>query len=134
MNKKIIFIVVAVLAVVALSILLLSGPKGEPMAEEQKAAGTPPSAPAAQPASSGLVQVDIKGFSFVGKTTRVDAGTTVIWKNMDAVAHTVTSDNRFFDSGALLKNQTYSYTFNTPGTYTYHCSLHPDMVGEIVVR
>jgi plastocyanin len=129
MNKKIIFIVVAVLAVGALVAILLSGPKEEPAPEEQKAAETTPA-----PTASGLVQVDIKGYSFVGKTTRIDAGTKIIWKNMDAIAHTVTSDTGLFDSKALLKNQTFSYTFNTPGTYTYHCALHPDMTGEIIVR
>lgn len=141
MNKKII-IGLAILAVIALAVILLV-PRGEQPAVEEKRAEEKtaaeqkpavPTPPSAQLPSGGTVLVDIKGFSFVGQTTRIGPGTTIIWKNSDPAAHTVTSDTGLFDSKALLKGQSYSLTFSQPGVYTYHCAIHPYMTGEIVVR
>ena len=56
------------------------------------------------------------------------------WTNNDPVAHTVTSDNGVFASGNLSPGATFSYTFNTAGTYSYHCSIHTYMVGTVAVQ
>lgn len=58
---------------------------------------------------------------------------TVKWRNLDDVAHTVTADNLSFTSASMGKTFTYSHTFTQPGTYNYHCTIHPGMVGSIVV-
>jgi plastocyanin len=50
------------------------------------------------------------------------------------VAHTVTAEDRSFDTGEIDSGQTGSLTFSRPGTYRYHCTPHPFMKGEIVVR
>jgi len=64
----------------------------------------------------------------------IKVGTTVTWTNKDAVAHTVTSDDgTSFNSGNLANGQTLSFTFNTPGSWTYHCAIHPSMKGTITV-
>lgn len=63
----------------------------------------------------------------------VESGTTVRWTNEDEDAHTVTGDNGGPNSGQIQENGTYSYTFNTPGTYPYHCANHPEMEGVVVV-
>lgn len=84
--------------------------------------------------SGGTVQVDIKGFAFVGQTVRIAPGTTIRWKNFDTAKHTVTSDTGAFNSGIMSKDQTFSYKFAKEGTYKYKCALHPEMTGEIVVR
>ncbi len=56
---------------------------------------------------------------------RVPVGTAVNWVNQDTVAHTVTSDTpRQFDSGILQPGESFQHTFNTPGTYPYHCEVH----------
>jgi plastocyanin len=52
----------------------------------------------------------------------VPAGTTVTWTNWEELVHTVTSDTGLWDSGNLSDGQSFSYTFTTPGTYTYHSS------------
>src|SRR5262245_62744462 len=60
----------------------------------------------------------------------VTAGTTVTWTNNDSIAHTATSDTGgVFNSGTIAAGGKYSFTFNTRGTYPYHCTFHPGMVG-----
>ena len=77
--------------------------------------------------------VDISGFAFGPAELQIAAGTTVTWTNQDAASHTVTADDGSFDSGNLTTGQTFSQTFDTPGTYTYHCNIHPSMTATIVV-
>jgi plastocyanin len=64
----------------------------------------------------------------------VSVGSSVTWTNTDSVTHTVTSDNSVFNSGTLPAGQSYSFTFSTAGTFPYHCTLHPGMVGTVVVQ
>jgi plastocyanin len=64
----------------------------------------------------------------------VDAGATVTWVNSDTVAHTSTADGNGWSSGALAPGQQFSTTFTTPGTFRYHCAIHPGMVGSVVVK
>jgi len=90
-------------------------------------AGEPPVAAASQ-------EVKIFNYKFGPDMLTVPAGTTVIWVNKDEVPHTVmSSDKRFKSSPALDTGDTYSYTFTTPGSYEYFCTLHPFMKGKIVV-
>lgn len=93
--------------------------------------------------------ITIRDFSFSPSTLTVKAGTTVEWLNDGPSSHTTTSDAALWDSGSLNppsgtgaysggSGGTFSYTFMTPGTYTYHCSLHPPtlypaFVGSVVV-
>lgn len=80
------------------------------------------------------VSVNIQNFAFSPNTLTVKAGTTVTWTNMDSVSHTVTSDSGSeLNSGNIPTGSSYSHTFNTPGTYNYHCSIHTGMVATIVV-
>lgn len=79
-------------------------------------------------------RVVIDNFAYSPKTITVKAGTSVTWTNNDSAAHTVTSDTGGqFDSGKLATGQSYSHTFTTPGTYSYHCTYHPMMVAQVVV-
>jgi plastocyanin len=65
----------------------------------------------------------------------VAAGTTVKWVNRDDIPHTVVSeDKRTFKSKALDTDDSFSYTFTQPGTYTYFCSIHPKMTAKVVVQ
>lgn len=79
--------------------------------------------------------VNIKNFQYQPVTLTVSTGTTVVWENNDTVLHTVTSNDGTgtLDSGRLSQGETYSYTFSTPGTYTYYCAIHPNMRGTIIV-
>jgi plastocyanin len=59
----------------------------------------------------------------------------VTWTNLDSMApHTVTADDGSWGSGTLGQGATYSHVFTSPGTYTYHCAVHPYMTGTVVVR
>ena len=79
-------------------------------------------------------EVELSNFSFKPEDITITAGTTVTWSNKDAATHTVTSDDEFFDSGNLSKGDTFQYTFNQTGTFDYHCTLHPNMKGKVIVK
>jgi plastocyanin len=71
----------------------------------------------------------------------VPVGTTVAWINNDNTAHTVTEGNpsgntppNGFDSGILAPGKTFTHTFDKPGTVQYYCTLHPTMLGEIIIK
>jgi plastocyanin len=90
--------------------------------------------PATSPESGASVPaVEIKGFAFNPATITVPAGTTVTWTNQDAAPHTATADDKSFDTGRLDQGQGGTVTFDTPGTYTYTCTFHPNMKGTVVV-
>ena len=76
----------------------------------------------------------IKDFDFAPMTLTVKAGTTVTWKNEDGEPHTVTSDTGLFRSGGLDQDDAFSFKFDNPGVYKYVCSIHPKMVGKIIVQ
>lgn len=82
------------------------------------------------------VDVNIPGFSFDPANLEIQVGTTVRWTNNHSVTHTTTSSEEppVWDSGFLSQGEQFSFTFDTPGTYPYLCTLHPfQMQGEIVV-
>jgi plastocyanin len=71
----------------------------------------------------------------------IESGDKVKWINSDVEAHTVTSGldsstdkGKQFDSGLLNANQTFEHTFDKPGTYIYHCIVHPIMTGLVNVN
>lgn len=66
-------------------------------------------------------------------TLVIGVNNTVTWTNNDYTIHTVTSNSNLFNSGLLNHGNTWTYTFTSPGTYPYHCSVHPFMTGTIVV-
>lgn len=93
--------------------------------------------PAAQPPASQLPSsnaVSIQNFAFSPATLTVKTGSTVTWTNLDSAPHTVTSDSGAFGSGQLANGGSFSYTFNTAGTFDYHCSNHPSMKAKIIVE
>jgi plastocyanin len=78
--------------------------------------------------------VAIDAHAFAPAILTITAGTTVTWKNGDDTVHSIVADNKSFRSGALDTDDKWSHTFATPGEYGYFCSLHPYMVGKIVVK
>ena len=84
--------------------------------------------------TSNATQIDVKDFTFVPTPLTVKAGSTVTWTNKDDEPHTVVSDSAVFRSGALDTDESFSFRFDKPGTYHYACSIHPRMVGTIVVQ
>ena len=96
-------------------------------------AGTVAGTPAAAPAATDEVRVAIVNFAFDAATIEVPVGTTVTWTNDDATPHTATSVDKIWDSNILNQGESFSYTFEEAGTFDYLCSLHPSMVGQVVV-
>ena len=78
--------------------------------------------------------VEIKDFAFAPASLTIAAGTTVSWTNRDSPAHTVTADDGSFDSKQLANGASFTHTFATAGTFTYHCAIHSSMKGTIVVH
>ncbi len=87
------------------------------------------------PVKASRTEVVIDSFSFSPKTTVVPIGATVTWTNHDNVPHVIMSDDDQFNKSPLLKTaQSFSNIFATAGTYSYFCSIHPPMRGEIIVK
>jgi plastocyanin len=64
----------------------------------------------------------------------VSVGSTVTWTNNDSISHTATSNTGAFDSGLIGAGGSFSFTFQSAGTFPYHCTIHPGMVGSVVVQ
>ena len=89
----------------------------------------------AQAPAAKAMAVSIDNFTFNPPTLTVKAGTTVTWTNKDDIPHGIASaNNGFAKSRALDTDDSYSFTFTTPGTYQYFCYIHPHMTGTIVVE
>lgn len=85
--------------------------------------------------AAAATDVKIDNFTFAPVTLTVRTGTTVKWVNRDDIPHTVVSEDKStFKSKALDTDESFSYTFTKPGTYTYFCSIHPKMVAKVVVQ
>ena len=86
-------------------------------------------------AQTAAAAVSIDNFTFNPQKLTVKAGTTVTWTNKDDIPHGIAATgNAFARSNALDTDNTYSFTFTTPGTYQYFCYIHPHMTGTIVVE
>ena len=97
-------------------------------------AATLPAASARAAETEVKIEVKIDNFAFAPQRIVVQAGTTVTWTNADDAPHTVVSTTKLFKSSALDTEDRFSFTFATPGTYDYFCSLHPHMTGTVVVE
>jgi plastocyanin len=89
-----------------------------------------------QVAATSPSTVTIDNFAFAPAILLIAPGTKVVWDNKDEEPHTVTSADggMMFKSPALDTDDKFSFTFGKPGTYKYFCSIHPHMVGTIVVK
>ena len=119
-------------SVLVLGLFALAGCGQQPTAQKQTPKKqTIKPAPATGGKSASVKIVD---FSFNPGEIKVAKGGKVTWTNEGTAAHTVTADNGEFDSGQLDPGKTFSQTFTTAGTFTYHCQNHPSMTGTVVVK
>jgi plastocyanin len=79
------------------------------------------------------VSVTIKDFAFSPASLEIAIGETVTWTNEDSAAHTVTGDDGI-DSGSLAQGKSFTHTFKSAGTFSYRCSIHPNMTGKVTVK
>src|ERR1700692_3416876 len=78
--------------------------------------------------------VEIHNMKFNPGILTIAAGTKVTWVNEDTAPHTVTDKGKVFRSAGLDTKDSFSFTFASPGEFTYFCAIHPMMVGKIVVK
>jgi plastocyanin len=99
---------------------------------------TPAPSPSPSPSSSTSVSVvpgaqQLTSTAYNPNPVNVAVGAAVTWTNTDSIEHTTTSNNGTWN-GVLPPGGTVSVTFNNAGTFQYHCSIHPNMVGTVVVQ
>jgi plastocyanin len=110
-----------------------SSPASSPVSATPVTSGTP------APSGSSSVAIVMNAATLGAKafnpdTITVAIGTSLMWTNTDTISHTSTGDAGGWNSGVLVPGATFSVNFPTSGTYTYHCSIHPDMVGTVMVQ
>lgn len=148
MNKAVVGGIVTLLAVVVGAVVVMANNKddasqstsasGAMSAGQTETGGGFMSAPDASvdEVQSGEVMMDIKDFAFGQKTLKIKKGTKVTWTNRDEARHDVTPDTEsaaFVASKLLGQGESYSFTFDTAGTYSYICSPHPYMKASVEV-
>jgi plastocyanin len=85
--------------------------------------------------SDEQTEVAMVDTSFDPADMAVTVGATIVWTNEDAVEHTTTADDGTWDSGLVAPGESFDFTFDEPGTYTYLCEIHPSiMQGTITVE
>lgn len=135
-------VIIVVLLIIVGAVFALAGNKKkdtsgtQPMNMNNSQSSSSNSNSSSTPVSTDAVT--IQSFAFTPQDITVKVGTTVTWTNQDSIGHTVTSDDGDslspkLNSNMLQKGDTYTYTFSTPGTYKYHCSVHPEMTGTVTV-
>ncbi len=146
MNKTITFGIIIVIAVIGGLFYMMN--QGSPV-PTQSPSNLPTSLPTQSPTptvspdvtmkpptpapASTTHTVTIQSFAFSPSSVTIKKGDTVVWTNNDSVGHTVTGDNGGSASPTISPNGTYSFKFNTIGTFNYHCSIHPSMTGTVTV-
>lgn len=84
--------------------------------------------------ATATVNVSIKNFSFSPQPVQAKVGDTVAWKNDDSAPHSATMDDGSCDTDAINIGATAMLTFTAPGTYTYHCKIHPTQMKGFTVE
>lgn len=103
------------------------------------APSTPSVTPTAAPAGSTTVTISSGASTqttsaFGANPLTVTAGATISWLNSDNTTHTSSADGQQWSSGDIPPGGRFNLTMSTTGRFTYHCQIHPNMVGTIVVQ
>lgn len=93
-----------------------------------------PSVTANDQPSTANAEVKIDNFVFGPQTLTVPIGATVTWTNKDDIPHTTVSTDGVFKSKVMDTDEKFSFKFTKAGTYSYYCSVHPKMIGKVVVQ
>ena len=115
-----------------------TAPSAAPVSEAPVASEPAPSeaggaGPCTATTEAGTVEVTIAGRAFgPGKVTAA-VGDVIVWTNKDSVPHTATLDDDSCTTSSLGEDVSGALTFSAPGTYPYHCRIHPDMTGTIEI-
>src|SRR5580704_14908626 len=129
MNKIIIGVIIVVIVIGGAAYLMhkhneMQSMNMRPATQTQSSASS-----AAKPA--GKNAVTIQNFAFSPATITIKAGQSITWTNEDSVGHSATADDNSWDTGVLPQGQSKTIAFAKAGTYTYHCSVHPNMKATV---
>jgi plastocyanin len=106
-------------------------------ATEEGAEGAAAESTESEPAPSGQARkaekVEIVEFTYGPDPVVVQVGGKVTWQNQDTAPHTATADDGSFETGVIERGKRKSETFKEPGTFAYHCKIHPQMHGTVEV-
>lgn len=122
-----VLVAVFALAFTLLSAGCASGPGLQP----------PATATGSRVATGPVNEISIRNFTFSPVTETIKAGTSVTWTNRDAATHSVMSDDgdpEPFATAPLVYGAARPIVFSKPGTYAYHCEIHPSMKGKVIVE
>ena len=125
----------AAIAVLVFAAIAVAQSIPEGLDASQNTTGVPATPPAqiTAPALNNIATVDIRDHAFNLARLNVAPGTTVRFVNNDTEPHTATADNGLFDTGVLQPGSSFDVFLDGSGTANYHCELHPDMQGSIIV-
>ncbi len=131
MKKGISLAVIVIVVAIAIGLTL-----GHKKTITEPATPSPATSASKPSVATSETAVSIKDFAFSPQSVSVKKGTAVTWTNNDSAAHTVTFDDTALSSassGNLAKGATFSHTFDTAGTFKYHCAYHANMIATVVV-
>jgi plastocyanin len=129
MNKKVLVIIGLIVVLGAVILIWRNSLQQNQLQEKVSQAEN-----AGSEVKEGEVTLDIKGFAFNPEIIKVKKGTKITWVNRDDAPHTVTSDEGdFLDSPVFSKDGSFEKIFDTVGTFRYHCTPHPNMLGAVIV-
>lgn len=134
-NKSILAVVaIVVVAAIVVGVVALGGNKKDDTSNNTMNTMNNSTSSSSSSKTVATDTVAIQNFAFSPETITVKVGTKVTWTNKDSAGHTVTGDTSDGPaSDTLAQGASYSFTFSKAGTFTYACSIHPDMKGTVIV-
>jgi plastocyanin len=109
--------------IVSLSLLFMAGCKSDSSNPAGPSSGNP-----------STNTISMTGSAFSPSSLTVAVHTTITWNNNSSIAHTSTSDTGIWNTGNIPAGSSSQTTFDSPGTFHYHCQYHQGMVGVITVQ
>ena len=128
------FVIVAILAVAGI-VIAMNRSSNKSNSSNTNSTQTTSNQQSQSSTPVAINSVTVSNFTFSPADITVKKGTTVTWANQDSVVHKVqeTDGQTGPDGSALDPGKSYSFTYNTTGTYKYHCAIHTEMTGSVTV-
>jgi plastocyanin len=132
MNRIILGAVVIIILISAVALFIHGSKSNMQNMNMQQTQNSSPSTSAKAP--TGKNAVTIQNFAFSPATITIKKGQSITWTNEDSAGHSATADDNSWDTTVLSQGQSKTLAFSKAGTFTYHCSVHPDMHGTVIVQ
>ena len=134
MNNKVIIGIIVVVIIVVGAFAFMHKNSSSNMQMSMPSSTSQTQTQSANQSTAGKNAVTIQNYSFSPATITIKAGQSITWTNEDSVGHSATADDNSWDTGVLPQGQSKSIIFAKAGTYTYHCSVHPNMKATVIVQ